>query len=64
VLLRSRGPGPAGPFLVVINPSGRAHALPHDRPELASATVVKQAGVNVDQAIITAGPFSFGIFRL
>jgi maltose alpha-D-glucosyltransferase/alpha-amylase len=53
-----------GRFLVIINPSGRAHVLPHDRPGLAGATAVKHAGVNVDQATITAGPFSFGIFRL
>ena len=51
-----------GRFLVIINPCGRAQVLPHDRPELAGATAVKHAGVNVDQATITAGPFSFGIF--
>ena len=53
-----------GRFLVIINPCGRAHVLPHDRPELAGATAVKHAGVTVDQATITAGPFSFGIFHL
>jgi maltose alpha-D-glucosyltransferase/alpha-amylase len=53
-----------GQFLVIINPSGRTHALPHDRPELAGATAVKHTSVTVDQATITAGPFSFGIFRL
>jgi maltose alpha-D-glucosyltransferase/alpha-amylase len=52
-----------GRFLVVVNPSGRARTLPHDRPELAGAAAVKQAGVNVNQAAITAGPFSFGIFH-
>jgi len=54
----------SGRFLVVINPSDRARALPHDRPELAAAAAVKQTGVSVDQATIFAGPFSFGIFRL
>ena len=53
-----------GRFLVVINPSGRARVLPHDRPELADATAVRHTGVDVDRASITAGPFSFGIFRL
>jgi maltose alpha-D-glucosyltransferase/alpha-amylase len=52
-----------GQFLVVINPSGRARTLPHGRPELAAATVVRHTGVTVDQATITAGPFTFGIFR-
>ncbi len=49
---------------MIINPGGRAHILPHDRPGLASATAVKHTGVTVDQATITAGPFSFGIFHL
>ena len=31
-----------GRFLVVVNPSGRARAVPHDRPELAAATAVRQ----------------------
>ncbi len=53
-----------GRFLVIINPGGRAHILPHDRPGLASATAVRHTGVTVDQATITAGPFSFGIFHL
>ena len=53
-----------GAFLVVINPSDRTHVLPHDRPELAGATAVMQAGVTVEHATITVGPFSFGIFRL
>jgi glycosidase len=53
-----------GRFLVVINPSDRTCVLPHDRPELADATAVKQTGVKLDQATITAGPFSFGIFQL
>ncbi|MGH3282553.1 MAG: alpha-amylase family glycosyl hydrolase, partial [Trebonia sp.] len=53
-----------GRFLVVVNPSGRARALPHDRPELAAATAVKHTGVKLDQATITADPFSFGIFQL
>jgi glycosidase len=52
-----------GRFLVVINPSDRAHVLPHDRPELADATAVRHTGVKLDQATITAGPFSFGIFQ-
>ena len=51
-------------FLVIVNPCGRARVLPHDRPELASATEVKHTGVFVEQAMITASPFSFGIFRL
>ena len=49
---------------MVINPSGRARVLPHDRPELAGATAVRHTGVTLDQATITAGPFSFGIFQL
>jgi hypothetical protein len=49
---------------VIINPSGRAHALPHHRPELADATAVKNTGVTVDQAAIAAGPLSYGIFHL
>jgi maltose alpha-D-glucosyltransferase/alpha-amylase len=53
-----------GRFLVVINPSSRTHTVPHDRPDLAGVTAVKQAGVTVDRATITAGPFCFGIFRL
>ena len=53
-----------GQFLVIINPSGRVHLLPHDRRELPGATAVKHTGVTVDQATISAGPFSFGIFRL
>jgi maltose alpha-D-glucosyltransferase/alpha-amylase len=52
-----------GRFLVIINPSGRTHVLPHDRPELADAVAVKHTGVTVDQATITAAPFSFGIFQ-
>jgi len=54
----------SGRFLVVVNPSGRARVLPHDRPALAGVTPVKHIGVNVDQATITARPFSYGIFRL
>jgi alpha-glucosidase len=54
----------SGRFLVVINPSDRAHVLPYDRPEMADATVVMHTGVNLGQATITAGPFSFGIFSL
>jgi glycosidase len=50
-------------FLVVINPSDRARVLPHDRPALAAATAVRHTGVQLDQATITAGPFSFGIFQ-
>jgi maltose alpha-D-glucosyltransferase/alpha-amylase len=53
-----------GRFLVVINPSDSARVLPHDRPGLAGATAVKNTGVTVESARITAGPFSFGIFRL
>jgi maltose alpha-D-glucosyltransferase/alpha-amylase len=53
-----------GRFLVVINPSSRVRLLPHDRPGLAGATVVRHSGVKLDQATITAGPFSFGIFQL
>jgi maltose alpha-D-glucosyltransferase/alpha-amylase len=53
-----------GRFLVVINPSDRVRVLPHDRPALADATVVRHAGVKLDHATITAGPFSFGIFQL
>jgi glycosidase len=53
-----------GRFLVIVNPCGRARVLPHDRPELASVTEVKHTGVSVEQAIISASPFSFGIFRL
>ena len=49
---------------MVINPSSRAHVVPHDRPDLADVTAVKHTGVTVDQATITAGPFCFGIFRL
>jgi hypothetical protein len=58
--LPNRG-APGGRFLVVINPSGRARVLPHDRPELAEAKAVRHTGVKPDQATITAGPFSFGI---
>jgi maltose alpha-D-glucosyltransferase/alpha-amylase len=53
-----------GRFLVVINPSSRVRLLPHDRPGLAGATVVRHTGVKLDEATITAGPFSFGIFQL
>jgi maltose alpha-D-glucosyltransferase/alpha-amylase len=53
-----------GRFLVIVNPCGRVRVLPHDRPELASATGVKHTGVVVAEAKITASPFSFGIFRL
>jgi maltose alpha-D-glucosyltransferase/alpha-amylase len=53
-----------GQFLVVVNPSGISRVLPHDRPGLAGATAVRQTGVKLDQATITAGPFSYGIFRL
>jgi maltose alpha-D-glucosyltransferase/alpha-amylase len=53
-----------GRFLVIVNPSDRAHVLSHDRPELAGATAVRHTGVSLDQTTITAGPFSFGIFRL
>jgi glycosidase len=53
-----------GRFLVVVNPSDRARALPHGRTELAEATAVRQTGVKLDQTTIAAGPFSYGIFRL
>ena len=53
-----------GRFLVIVNPSDHAHVLPHDRPELADATAVQQTGIDVGRAAITAGPFSYGIFRL
>ena len=53
-----------GRFLVIVNPCGRARVLRHDRPGLARATGVKHTGVFVEQAMITASPFSFGIFRL
>jgi glycosidase len=53
-----------GRFLVIINPCDRARTLPHDRPELADATAVRHTGVDVNHTTITAGPFSFGIFRL
>jgi maltose alpha-D-glucosyltransferase/alpha-amylase len=53
-----------GRFLVVINPSDRVRVLPHDRPQLAGATSVRDTGVKLDQATMTAGPFSFGIFEL
>jgi maltose alpha-D-glucosyltransferase/alpha-amylase len=53
-----------GRFLVIVNPSGRARVLPHERPALAGAGAVKHNGVTLDQATITAGPFSYGIFRL
>jgi glycosidase len=53
-----------GRFLVVVNPSGSTRVLPHDRPGLAGATALKQAGVRVEQAAITSDPFSFGVFQL
>jgi glycosidase len=53
-----------GRFLVVINPSDRARLLEHGRPELAAATAVRNVRVTLDQATITAGPFSYGIFQL
>jgi maltose alpha-D-glucosyltransferase/alpha-amylase len=51
-------------FLVVINPSDRTRAQPHDRPSLAGAAAIKQTGVTVNRATITAGPFTFGIFHV
>jgi len=48
---------------VVINPSDTVRVLPHDRPELAAVTAVRNTGVTVEQATITAGPFSYGIFE-
>jgi maltose alpha-D-glucosyltransferase/alpha-amylase len=53
-----------GRFLVVINPSDRARVMPHDRPELAGSTAVRQTAVKLDRATITAPPFCFGIFQL
>jgi glycosidase len=53
-----------GRFLVVVNPSDRVRTVPHDRSGLAGATAVRHTGVTLDPATITAGPFSFGIFRL
>jgi glycosidase len=53
-----------GRFLVVINPSDQARTLQHDRPGLASATPVRQTGVEVNEATIAAAPFSYGIFEL
>jgi maltose alpha-D-glucosyltransferase/alpha-amylase len=53
-----------GRFLVVFNPSDRARVLPHDRPELADATVVRHTCVKLDQTTIIASPFSLGIFQL
>jgi maltose alpha-D-glucosyltransferase/alpha-amylase len=53
-----------GRFLVVVNPSDATRVLAHDRPELASATAVRNARVTLDEAAITAGPFSYGIFQL
>jgi maltose alpha-D-glucosyltransferase/alpha-amylase len=53
-----------GKFLVIINPSGCTQVLPHGRPGLATAAVVRHAGVSLDQTAITAGPFSYGIFQL
>lgn len=53
-----------GRFLVIVNPSDCARVVTHDRQELAGATAVRHTGVKVDQATITAGPFSFGIFQL
>jgi hypothetical protein len=49
---------------VIVNPSDHTRVLKHDRPDLAGATAVRHTGVDVDGASITAGPFSFGIFRL
>ena len=51
-------------FLVVVNPSDQARVLPHGRPELAQATEVRNAGVALSASTISAGPFSFGIFRM
>jgi maltose alpha-D-glucosyltransferase/alpha-amylase len=53
-----------GQFLVVVNPSGRATVVAHGRPSLTAAAAVKHAGVEVSEQEITAGLFSFGIFRL
>jgi glycosidase len=53
-----------GRFLIVVNPSDNDRAWPHGRPELAEATAVRNAGVTLDSEKVTAGPFSFAIFRL
>ena len=53
-----------GRLLIVVNPSGQARTVPHDRPGLACAAEIKGAGVAVGEATIAADPFSFGIFRL
>jgi alpha-glucosidase len=52
-----------GRFLVVVNPSGRTERVAHGRPELAAAKPVLGSGVSVSAEAITAGPFSYGIFR-
>jgi glycosidase len=53
-----------GRFIVVVNPSDRVRDLAHRRPDLAKATAVRSARVTLDEATITAGPFSYGIFQL
>ena len=53
-----------GRFLVAVNPSDSTRVLTHDRPALAEATAVRQTGVTLDRATVTAGPFSYGIFQL
>jgi maltose alpha-D-glucosyltransferase/alpha-amylase len=51
-------------FLVVLNPSVRAEAVVHDRPELGDANPIRHSGVRVDRVAVTAAPYSFGIFSL
>ena len=53
-----------GEFLIVVNPAGRVVSLPHDRPELAAATAVRQVGVRVRESAISVDPFGYGVFRL
>lgn len=51
-------------YLVTVNPSDRARVMPHDRPEFARATEIRNTGVSIQEATITADPCSFGIFQL
>lgn len=52
-----------GRYLVVINPSDAEVSLRHDRPEMATANIVRGHGVVVGESSLTAEPFAFGIFR-
>jgi maltose alpha-D-glucosyltransferase/alpha-amylase len=53
-----------GRFLVVVNPSSRRVELPHGRADFGAATPVQVSGVEVGGSTITAGPLSYGIFRI